>query len=100
MLGILEQQLMVHAGDGADDRAVVVADGDQIRHRLVGDVVVPDHVDAGGHHPAPHVNAIHLLGVSRRLQFADGESGRIDVDLLVGKAQSVGVTGIDEQLVR
>ena len=91
---------MVDAGDGADHRAVLVAHRQQILHRRHVLMVVPDHVDAGRHHAAAHVDAIHGVGIDRVVESAhrDAQRRRRKVFRLGGETQPVGVAGVDEQL--
>jgi hypothetical protein len=100
VFGVVEQPLVVDAGDRADDRAVVVAYRDQIRHRITVGVVVPNYVDPCGHHAAAHVQAVHLVGVVASYQWPQRDSRRRPGQTLVGEAQPIGVAGVDEQLVR
>ena len=100
VFGVVEQPLVIDPGDGADHGSVVVTHGDQIRHRLVVDVVGPDLFHPRGHHPAAHVDAVHFLRVLRRFQRADGDSGRRPGQGFTEEAQPVGVARIDEELVR
>jgi hypothetical protein len=91
---------VVHAGHGAHDGAVVVADGNEVVDRVVVQMVVPDDVDGGRHHPAAHVNPVHLVGVLGALQRTNREAGRQGFRQIVGEPQPVGVAGVDEQFGR
>ena len=88
---------MVDAGHGADDCAVIVADGDTVVDRVAVKMVVPDDVDGGRHHPAAHIHAVHRLCVICALQCPYRESGLRQVRLVIGEPQPVGVARVDEQ---
>ena len=97
--GIAEQFLVVDARHRTDNAVVVVSHGDEIGDRIVVLLVVPDDVDGGGHHSAPHVDAIDRVGVLGRAQRPNAETGRRRRGLVIlGEPQPVGMARIDEQL--
>ncbi len=104
LLGIGEQQLVIDAGDGAHHGTVLVAHRQQIFHCRHVQMIFPDHVGPRRDHPAPHVHAVHVIGIVRALQRAHGhpERRRRQAFLFrrIGEAQPIGMAGVDEKLGR
>lgn len=92
---------MVDARHGADHDIVLVPDRHEVLDGLGVVVVVPDDVGGRGDHAAPHVYAVHLVGVGGTLQVPDREAGgRAGCGVRRAEAQAIRVAGVDEQFLR
>jgi hypothetical protein len=84
VLRIGEEQLVVDAGHGAHHGAVVIAHGEQVRHRVRVQMVVPNGVDRRRDHATAHIDAVHRVRIGRVLERAHRHADRRGSQVWIG----------------